>query len=198
MDAIEEFHPDRVAGRILGMGDILTLVEQAQRQFDQKEAANLEAKMASGKFTLDDFLGQLRTMKKMGSLKDLIKKIPGMGDMAAEADIDVGELVRMEAVIQSMTPRERANPKMIDTSRRRRIARGAGCDPADVSGLVKSFEPMRGLMKGMSGQSLSQRLKMVPQFSKAMATGTMPKLKSTTTANRRVLSKKDRRKRRRR
>ncbi len=198
MDAIEEFHPDRVAGRILGMGDILTLVEQAQQQFDQKEAAKLEAKMASGKFTLDDFLGQLRAMKKMGSLKDLIKKIPGMGDVAGEADIDDGELVRMEAVIQSMTPRERANPKMIDTSRRRRIARGAGCDPADVSGLVKSFEPMRGLMKGMSGQSLSQRLKMVPQFSQAMATGTMPKLKSKTTANRRVLSKKDRRKRRRR
>jgi signal recognition particle subunit SRP54 len=198
LDAIEEFYPDRIAGRILGMGDILTLVEQAQQQYDVEEAAQLEAKMAKGKFTLDDFLLQIRKIKQMGSVADLVKKIPGMGDMMADQDVDEGELVRMEAAIQSMTPKERANPKIIDTSRRRRIARGAGCDPSDVSQLVKQFEPMRNMMKAMSGQSFMQRMRMGTQFSKMMASGTAPKLKSRTTASRRTLSKKDRRKRRRR
>ena len=198
MDQIEEFHPDRIAGRILGMGDILSLVEQAQKQYDADDAAKLEQKMKTGKFSLDDFLVQLRNMKKMGSLKELMKKIPGMGDAMGDMDVDEGELVRMEAVIQSMTPGERANPKIIDTSRRRRIAKGAGCDPSDVSQLVKQFEPMRAMMKAMSGQSLMQRMRMGTQFSKAMAGGMMPKLKSKTTATRRVLSKKDKRKRRRR
>ena len=198
LDALEEFHPERIAGRILGMGDILSLVEQAQKQYDQKEAANLEAKMASGKFTLDDFLVQLRKMKEMGSMKDLIKKIPGMADMVGDVEIDETEIVRFEAAIQSMTPTERANPKLIDTSRRRRIARGAGVDPADVSQLVKQFEPMRNMMKMMSGQGFMQRLKMGTQFSKMMAGGGMPKFKSNTTATKRVLSKKDKRKRRRR
>lgn len=196
MDALEEFHPDRIAGRILGMGDIASLVEQAQKQFDVEEAAKLEAKMKTGKFSLDDFLTQLRSIKKMGSLKDLVKKIPGMGDMVDDADFDEEEIGRMEAVILSMTPKERQNPKIIDTPRRRRIARGAGCDPSDVSQLVKQFEPMRNMMKAMSGQSLTQRLRMGTQFSKAMATGALKKLKSSTTANRRVLSKRDKRKRR--
>jgi len=198
LDALEEFHPDRIAGRILGMGDVLSLVEQAQKQYDQAEATKLEAKMASGKFTLDDFLGQLRKMKEMGSMKDLIKKIPGMAEMVGDEEIDETELVRFEAAIQSMTPRERANPKLIDTSRRRRIARGAGVDPADVSQLVKQFEPMRNMMKMMSGQSFMQRLKMGTQFSKMMAGGVIPKFKAGTTATKRVLSKKDKRKRRRR
>jgi signal recognition particle subunit SRP54 len=198
LEAIEEFHPDRVAGRILGMGDILTLVEQAQRQYDQAEAEKLEAKMASGKFSLDDFLLQLRKMKEMGSMKDLMKKIPGMADVVGDQEIDEGELERFEAVILSMTPKERANPKIIDTSRRRRIAKGAGVDPADVSGLVKQFEPMRNMMKMMSGQSFMQRLKMGTQFSKMMAGGVMPRFKAGTTASKRVLSKKDKRKRRRR
>jgi len=198
LDALEEFHPDRIAGRILGMGDVLSLVEQAQKQYDQVEATKLEAKMASGKFTLDDFLGQLRKMKEMGSMKDLIKKIPGMAEMVGDEEIDETELVRFEAAIESMTPRERANPKLIDTSRRRRIARGAGVDPADVSQLVKQFEPMRNMMKMMSGQSFMQRLKMGTQFSRMMAGGVMPKFKAGTTATKRVLSKKDKRKRRRR
>jgi signal recognition particle subunit SRP54 len=198
MEAIEEFHPDRVAGRILGMGDILTLVEQAQQQYDEKEAVRMEAKMASGKFSLGDFVTQLRKMRKMGSMKDLVKMIPGMGDMMGDMDFDERELVHMEAAVLSMTPRERDNPKIIDVSRRRRIARGAGCDPSDVSQLVKVFEPMRGMMKMMSGQSLGQRLKMTSQFSKMMAGGGMPKMKGSTTAGRRVLSKKDRRKKRRR
>ncbi len=198
MDALEEFHPDRIAGRILGMGDILTLVEQAQKQYDLEEAKKLEAKMASGKFTLDDFLGQLRKMRKMGSMKDLLKKVPGMSDALGDVDVDDGEFVRMEAAIESMTTKEKSNPRIIDASRRRRIARGAGCDPSDVSQLVKTFEPMRNMMKAMSGQSLTQRLKTGMQFSKVMAGGGVPKLKRSTTASRRVLSKKDRRKKRRR
>lgn len=197
LEAIEEFHPDRVAGRILGMGDILTLVEQAQRQFDQQEARKLETKMASGKFDLDDFLLQLRKMKQMGSVKDMLKKVPGMSDALGDQEFDEGEFTRMEAVILSMTPKERANPKLIDTSRRRRIARGAGVDPADVSQLVKQFEPMRQMMKMMSGQSFMQRLKLGTQFSKMLATGSVPKFKGGTASNQRVLSKKDKRKRRR-
>ncbi len=198
LDAIEEFHPDRIAGRILGMGDVLTLVEQAQKHFNQEEAAKLEAKMASGKFTLDDFALQLRKMKQMGSMKDLLKKIPGMGDMVGDEEIDEREIYRMEAVIHSMTLKERANPKIIDISRRRRIARGAGCEPSDVSQLAKQFEPMRQMMKAMSGQSFLQRMRMGTQFSRMMATGALPKLKSGTAVSRRVLSKKDKRKRRRR
>lgn len=198
LDALEEFHPDRIAGRILGMGDILSLVEQAQQQYDQAEAQKLEARMARGAFSLEDFLGQLRKMRQMGSLRDLVKKIPGMGDMMGDADIDESELARMEAAIQSMTPRERENPKIIDGSRRRRIAKGAGCDPTDVSQLVKIFEPMRHMMKAMTGQSLVQRLRMGTQFSKMMAGGGVPKFKGSTAASKRVLSRKDKRKRRKR
>ena len=197
MEAIEEFHPDRIAGRILGMGDILSLVEQAQRHYDADEAAKLEAKMASGKFSLDDFILQLRKMRQMGSMKDLIKKIPGMNEMAGDMEVDESELTHMEAAILSMTPRERANPKIIDTPRRRRIARGAGCDPSDVSQLVKMFEPMRNMMKAMSGRSFVDRLRMGTQFSKMMAGGGMPKMKGTTRQTRRHVSKKDRRKKRR-
>ncbi len=198
MDALEAFHPDRIAGRILGMGDILSLVEQAQKQFSAEEAAKMDARMSSGKFSLEDFLTQLRTMKKMGSAKSLMKKIPGMSDMMGDAEVDESEFTRMEAVIQSMTSRERENPKIIDTSRRRRIARGAGCDPSDVSQLTKMFEPMRNMMKGMSGKSMSQRMQMGTQMSNMMAGGGMPKLKGKSTASRRSLSKKDKRKRRRR
>jgi signal recognition particle subunit SRP54 len=198
LEAIEEFHPDRVAGRILGMGDILTLVEQAHRQYDQEEAKKLESKMASGKFSLDDFLLQLRKMRQMGSMSDLVKKIPGMAEMVGDGEVDESEFVRFEAAIQSMTPKERENPKIIDASRRRRIAKGAGIDPADVSQLVKQFEPMRQMMKLMSGKSLFQRLRMGTQFSKLMATGAMPKIKSNTMASKRVLSQKDKRRKRKR
>ncbi len=197
LEAIEEFYPDRVAGRILGMGDILSLVEQAQRQYDKAEATKLESKMASGKFGLDDLLLQLRKIRQMGSLRDLIKKIPGLGSAMGDMEMDENELTHMEAAILSMTPKERANPKLIDTSRRRRIARGAGCDPAVIGQLVKQFEPMRNMMKAMSGQSFLGRLKMGTQFSNMIAGGVMPKFKLGTTANKRVLSKKDKRKRRR-
>ncbi len=199
LENIEAFHPDRVAGRILGMGDVLSLVEQAQEQFDAKEAAELEKKMATGDFSLDDFLGHLRKMKKMGSMKDLLKKVPGMSDQIKDMDIDDGELVRMEAVVLSMTKRERKDPSVIDASRRRRIARGAGADPKDVSGLVKSFGEMRAAMKAMAGMSLMQRMRFGSQLSKmGMDGGMMPNFKGKSTVSRRTVSKKDRRKKRKR
>ena len=199
LEALEEFHPDRIAGRILGMGDILTLVEQAQQQYSQEEATKLEARMSKGRFTLDDFLGQLRKMKKMGSMKDLLKKLPGMGDALGDQEVDEQELVKLEAAIQSMTAKERANPKVIDASRRRRIARGAGVDPQDVSGLVKQFDVMRNMMKAMAGKGMMERMRMGTQLSKmAAGGGAMPRFKSSTTATKRKPSKKDRRKKRRR
>ncbi len=199
LEQIEPFHPDRIAGRILGMGDVLSLVEQAQEHFDADEAARVEKKMASGKFDLDDFLGHLRKMKKMGSMKDLIKKIPGMGNMAGDMDIDDGELGRMEAMVLSMSKKERQNPSIIDASRRRRIARGSGSDPKDVGGLVKSFDQMRDAMKMMSGMGFMERMKFGSQLSQMGAMGgAMPSFKSKSTATKRVMSKKDKRKKRKR
>ncbi len=199
LDALEPFHPDRIAGRILGMGDVLTLVEQAQKQYDEQEKAKLEAKMAKGDFTLDDFVGQLRKVKSMGSMKDILKKIPGMSTEVADMDVDESELVRMEGIVHSMTPRERNNPAIIDTSRRRRIARGSGTEPQDVSGMIKSFDQMRGAMKMMANMSFAQRLRFGTQLSKfAAGGGVLPKLKGATDARKRQLSAKDKRKQRKR
>ncbi|MCK4660779.1 MAG: signal recognition particle protein, partial [Phycisphaerae bacterium] len=199
LDALEPFHPDRIAGRILGMGDMLSLIEQAQKQFDKEESAKLEAKMAKGRMTLDDFLGHLRKMKKMGSMKELLKKIPGMGSQVGEMEIDDGELGQYEAIILSMTAKERKSPSVIDASRRRRIARGSGTEPQDVSGLVKSFNQMRDAMKAMSGMSMLERMKFGTKLSQmAAGGGEMPKFKSSTKARQRPASKKDRRKGRKR
>ena len=197
LDALEPFHPDRIAGRILGMGDMLSLVEQAQKQFDKEEAAKLEAKMAKGRMTLDDFLEHLRKMKKMGSMKELLKKIPGMGGQVGDMDVDDGELGRFEAIILSMTPKERANPTMLDASRRRRIARGSGAETEDVSGLVKSFNQMRDAMKAMAGMSMLDRMKFSTKLSQmAAGGGGMRKMRASTKAKQRPASKKDRRKKR--
>jgi len=199
LDALEPFHPDRISGRILGMGDMLSLVEQAQKQFDQEEAAKLEAKIAKGRMTLDDFLNHLRKMKKMGSMKELLKKIPGLGSQVGEMDVDDGELGQFEAIILSMNKKERKDPSVLDASRRRRIARGSGCDPQDVSGLVKAFNQMRDAMKAMSGMSMMQRMKFGTQLSQmAAGGGTMRKFKASTKAKQRPASKRDLRKRRKR
>jgi signal recognition particle subunit SRP54 len=176
LDKIEEFHPDRMASRILGMGDIVTLVEKAQQQFDAGEMEKAQAKMAKGSFTLEDFLGQLRSMKKMGSMKDILKMIPGIGSQIP-ADIDDGEMHRMEAIILSMTKKERRNPDLIDGSRRRRIAKGSGAEPEDVSGLVKSFVQMRSVMKQMASLSFMDRMRLGSNLSKgALMTGKIPKI----------------------
>ncbi len=153
LDKIEEFHPDRMASRILGMGDVVTLVEKAQEQFNQEEALKLQQKMAKGSFGFDDFLKQMQAVKKMGGLKDVLKLVPGIGSQIPDVDLDGGELKQMEAIVYSMTLKERRDPDLIDTSRRRRIAGGAGVETNDVSSLVKTFKRSRDMMKALSGGS---------------------------------------------
>ncbi len=152
-DGLEAFHPDRLAGRILGMGDILTLVERAQDVVDAQQAAKLEEKLRKAQFTLEDFLEQLQQVQKMGPLGQLMGMIPGMGGMAkeAEAAVDRGDLRRIEAIIRSMTIRERRDPTILSASRRRRIAAGSGSDLTDVNRLIKQFTEMQKLMKQFAG-----------------------------------------------
>jgi signal recognition particle subunit SRP54 len=152
-DALEPFHPDRLAGRILGMGDVLTLVERAQDAFDQKEAEKAAAKLQSGSFSLDDMLDQLQQVKKMGPLGQVMEMIPGMSGMAKQAQesVDRGDLRHTEAIIRSMTARERRDPGVLNASRRRRIAAGSGTSIAEVNRLVKQFGDMQKLMKQLRG-----------------------------------------------
>jgi signal recognition particle subunit SRP54 len=152
-DALEVFHPDRLAGRILGMGDVMTLVERAQETFDQGQSAKMEERLRKGSFTLEDFLDQLQQIQKMGPLGQIMGMLPGMGGMAKEAQaaVDRGDLSRVEAIIRSMTPRERRDPTVLNASRRRRIATGAGTDLTEVNRLVKQFGEMQKLMKQFSG-----------------------------------------------
>jgi signal recognition particle subunit SRP54 len=152
-DALEPFHPDRLAGRILGMGDVLTLIERAQGAFDQKEAEKAAAKFQTGSFTLEDMLEQLQQVKKMGPIDQLVGMIPGLSGMAkqAEESVNRGDLTRTEAIIRSMTPRERRDPDVLNASRRRRIATGSGTSIAEVNRLVKQFNDMQKLMKQLRG-----------------------------------------------
>jgi signal recognition particle subunit SRP54 len=152
-DALELFHPDRLAGRILGMGDILTLVERAQDTFDDKQTARLEEKLRKNSFTLEDMLEQLQQVQKMGPIGQIMSMIPGMGNMAGEAQaaVDRGDLKRTEAIIRAMTPTERREPAVLNGSRRRRIATGSGTTLPDVNRLVKQFAEMQKLMKQLSG-----------------------------------------------
>jgi len=152
-DALEVFHPDRLAGRILGMGDILTLVERAQETFDEKQAARLEERVRKASFTLEDMLESMQQMQKMGPMGQLVSMIPGLGGMAREAQaaVDRGELRRTEAIILSMTRRERRDPGVLNASRRRRIARGSGTSLPEVNRLVKQFGEMQKLMKQLQG-----------------------------------------------
>ncbi len=151
-DALEVFHPDRLAGRILGMGDVLSLIERAQETFDEKAAAKAAEKLRRNAFTLEDFLEQMQQMKKMGPMGQLLEMIPGMGGLAREAQgaVDRGELTRVEAIIQSMTRQERADPSILNASRRRRIAAGSGTTLTDVNRLVKQFGEMQKLVRMMS------------------------------------------------
>ncbi len=145
--ALEEFHPDRLVSRILGMGDVLTLIEKSQRVYDENAAKELAGKIRRQSFSLQDFLEQLRQMRKMGPLADLVKMIPGMGKIAAAQNIDESEVGKIEAIICSMTARERADPSVLNASRRRRIAKGSGTQVQDVNRLVKQFEASRQMMK---------------------------------------------------
>jgi signal recognition particle subunit SRP54 len=167
LDALEEFHPDRMAGRILGMGDIRSLVEQAQDKFDQDELRQQEEKLREGEFTLDDFKKMIGQTSKMGPLNKIIGLIPGMGgvtSMLGDLDAD-GSMKRLVGIINAMTPAERRQPRRtIDQSRRRRIAEGAGVQPHEVNELVKQFEPMADLMKKMSKMGMMERMKAMNQL----------------------------------
>jgi len=154
LDKLEEFHPERMAGRILGMGDVVTLAERAQEQFDAEQTEKMQKKMAKGSFGFDDFLKQMQAVKKMGGISDMLKMMPGMGAKLGNMDFDDRELVRIEGIVRSMTPQERRNPAIIDSSRRRRIAAGCGMQPNDISSLVKTFKRSRSMMKAISGGAM--------------------------------------------
>jgi signal recognition particle subunit SRP54 len=159
MDAIDIFYPERMADRILGMGDIVSLVERAQEQFDSEEAKKLQRKLAKDEFNFDDFMQQINQIKKMGNIKDLVGMIPGMGKMMKDVDIDDDAFKGIEAIIQSMTPQERKNPVLLNGSRRKRIAAGSGTDIQEVNRLVKQFEDTRKMMKMMTTGGGKQMLK---------------------------------------
>ncbi|MFV8224908.1 signal recognition particle protein [Christiangramia aquimixticola] len=151
MDAIDIFYPSRMADRILGMGDVVSLVERAQEQYDEEEARKLQKKIAKNKFGFDDFLNQLQQIKKMGSMKDLLGMIPGAGKMLKDVDIDDDAFKGIEAIIHSMTPDERSEPKIINASRKKRIAKGSGTTVQEVNQLLKQFNQMGKMMKMMQG-----------------------------------------------
>ena len=151
LEAIDQFHPSRMADRILGMGDVVSLVERAQEQFSEEEARKLQRKMAKNQFDYNDFLAQIQQIKKMGNIKDLMAMIPGIGKAVKDLDIDDNAFKSVEAIIHSMTPKERANPDIINNSRKERIARGSGNTLQEVNRIVKQFEQIRKTMKNVAG-----------------------------------------------
>lgn len=164
MEAIDVFHPDRMADRILGMGDVVSLVERAQEQFDLEEARKIQKKIAKDTFGFDDFLGQIQQIKKMGNMKDLMGMIPGMSKMTQQVDIDDDAFKHVEAIIHSMTPAERSQPKLLNTSRKNRIAKGSGRSIQEVNQLIKQFEQMSKMMKMMQGGKGKNFMRMMQQF----------------------------------
>jgi len=158
MDALDVFYPERMADRILGMGDIVSLVERAQEQFDEEAAKKLQKKIQQDTFNFDDFLSQIKQIKKMGNMKDLVGMIPGMGKMMKDVEIDDNAFKSIEAIITSMTPGERANPALLNGGRRKRIASGSGTDIQEVNRLIKQFDETRKMMKMMSGGKGSKLL----------------------------------------
>ena len=173
MEAIDVFHPERMADRILGMGDIVSLVERAQQQYDEEEAKRLEKKIRKNKFDFDDFMGQIQQIKKMGNIKDLAAMIPGVGKQIKDLDIDDDAFKGIEAIINSMTPKERANPDIINQSRKLRIAKGSGTKLEEVNRLLKQFEQTRKMMRMVTGMNSSKMAQMANAM-KAMKGG-MPK-----------------------
>ena len=160
MEAIDVFHPERMADRILGMGDIVSLVERAQEQFDEKQARELEKKIRKNKFDFNDFMSQIQQIKKMGNIKDLAAMIPGVGKAIKDIDIDDNAFKGVEAIINSMTPKERANPDIINQSRRMRIAKGSGTKIEEVNRLMKQFDQTRKMMKMVAGAGNSKMAQM--------------------------------------
>ena len=173
MEAIDQFHPSRMADRILGMGDIVSLVEKAQEQYDEEEARRLQKKIAKNQFDFNDFMSQIQQIKKMGNLKDLASMIPGVGKALKDVEIDDNAFKGIEAIIQSMTPRERTNPEILNTSRRQRIAKGSGTNIQEVNRLIKQFDQTRKMMKMVTGSKMG---KMMANMPKIPGMPKMPKL----------------------
>jgi len=187
LDALEPFHPERIASRILGMGDVLSLVEKAQEQVSEEEALALQEKMAAGKMTMDDFLKQLRMIRKMGSMKSLLGMLPGVGSQLKDMNLDDREINRTEAIIQSMTAAERKDVDLLNNARRRRVSRGSGTNQKDVSQLVRGFEMVGKMSKQMSNMGMMSRVKAMSglggaDMAAAMGSrsGGMPKLTGST------------------
>ncbi len=175
MEALDVFHPERMADRILGMGDVVSLVERAQEQFDLEEAKRLQKKIAKNKFDFNDFLGQIQQIKKMGNIKDLAAMIPGVGKAIKDVDIDDNAFKGIEAIIYSMTPKERSNPEIINMSRKQRIAKGSGTNIQEVNRLIKQFDQMRKMMKLISGNNMANMAKMAGMMGKMKGMPGMPK-----------------------
>lgn len=175
MEAIDPFHPSRMADRILGMGDIVSLVEKAQEQYDEEEARRLQKKIAKNQFDFNDFMSQIQQIKKMGNLKDLASMIPGVGKAIKDIDIDDNAFKSIEAIIQSMTPRERTNPEILNSSRRQRIAKGSGTNIQEVNRLIKQFDQTRKMMKMVTGSKMGKMMGRMPKMPGGLPG--MPKMK---------------------
>ena len=164
MEALDVFHPERMADRILGMGDIVSLVERAQEQFNEKEARRLQQRIQKNQFDFNDFLAQIQQIKKMGNLKDLASMIPGVGKALKDVEIDDNAFKGIEAIILSMTPKERQHPEILNTSRKNRIARGSGTSLQEVNRLVKQFEQTRKMMKMVTGTKMGSMMRNMPRI----------------------------------
>ncbi|MDP8969185.1 MAG: signal recognition particle protein [Actinomycetota bacterium] len=179
LDEFEASHPDRMAGRILGMGDMLTLIEKAEEVYTQQQAEDTATKLLKAQFTLEDFLEQMQQLKKMGPLQSLLGMLPGVGKQLRDIDLDDHELKRVEAIIQSMTLQERRNPKLLNGKRKKRIARGSGRSPQEVNELLRSFQEMQKVMRqlgGARGMKALRQIKDMPELSDQLAQGGMPGL----------------------
>jgi signal recognition particle subunit SRP54 len=187
-DALEEFHPGRMAGRILGMGDVVSLVEKAQQEVSEQEAERLAEKMVEGRMTMDDFLKQLRSIRRMGPMKQLLGMLPGVGAALKNLEVDEKQLDRLEGIVHSMTPAERDNIKILNKSRIKRIARGSGTTQGDVNKLTKQFEMVQKVTKQMAGGGLGGRLKAMREMSQADP-GLVPGIKNMPSLGRRGSTK---------
>ena len=195
LDRLEPFDPERLVGQILGMGDIVGLVEAAQSAVDEEEARRQQEKLAKGKFDLDDFRQQIVNMKKMGSMRELMSKIPGLNQMGLEelGGVDADEEIkRIQGIIDSMTPLERGDPSLIDISRRRRIAAGSGVDPSEVSQLVKQFDAMAGYVKQMAQMTMFDRIKTLTGLGRVAAMNPAARIMSPKVGTGKRLSPKER------
>jgi len=193
LDALDEFSPERIAGRILGMGDVVSLVEKAQQEVTEEEAQRLSDRMAKGEFSLDDFLSQLKTIRRMGPLKQILGLLPGVGSALKGIDIDDGQLNRLEGMVNSMTRRERNDLGVLNPSRTRRIAKGSGSKPEDISRLGKQFEGMQRMMKQMAGMGALGRMHAMKQMgSMQPGMGGMPGFNPMARGSTKTVSPKDR------